>query len=103
MFEATSFTEIKKHISCEAQARSFRLNSSRIDEKHPFVQKAVKLGRVPFGSPTLSDQALMSFPSVKIGPGRSSRSHTAEEYIMLKEIEEAIGLYMELLDGLLIQ
>ena len=60
---------------------------SRIDEKHPFVQKAMKLGRVPFGSPTLSDQALMSFPSVKIGPGRSSRSHTAEEYIMLKEIE----------------
>mgnify|MGYP000333890311 CR=1 FL=1 len=96
------FAEIKKHISCEAQARSFRLNSSRIDEKHPFVQKAMKLGRVPFGSPTLSDQALMSFPSVKIGPGRSSRSHTAEEYIMLKEIEEAIGLYLELLDGLLI-
>ena len=94
--------EIKKHISCEAQARSFRLNSSRIDEKHPFVQKAMKLGRVPFGSPTLSDQALMSFPSVKIGPGRSSRSHTAEEYIMLKELEEAIGLYLELLDGLLI-
>ena len=96
------FAEIKKHISCEAQARSFRLNSSRIDEKHPFVQKAMKLGRVPFGSPTLSDQALMSFPSVKIGPGRSSRSHTAEEYIMLKEIEEAIGFYLELLDGLLI-
>ena len=96
------FAEIKKHISCEAQARSFRLNSSRIDERHPFVQKAVKLGRVPFGSPTLSDQALMSFPSVKIGPGRSSRSHTAEEYIMLKELEEAIGLYLELLDGLLI-
>ena len=61
-----------------------------------------KMGRIPFGSPTLSDQALMSFPSVKIGPGRSSRSHTAEEYIMLKEIEEAIGLYLELLDGLLL-
>ena len=96
------FAEIKKHISCEAKARSFRLNSSRIDEKHPFVQKAIKMGRIPFGSPTLSDQALMSFPSVKIGPGRSSRSHTAEEYIMLKEIEEAIGLYLELLDGLLL-
>ena len=96
------FVEIKKHISCDAKARSYRLNSSQIDEKHPFVQKAVKLGRVPFGSPTLSDQALMSFPSVKIGPGRSSRSHTAEEYIMLKEIEEAVGIYLELLDGLLI-
>ena len=92
------FAEIKKHISCDAKARSYRLNSSQIDEKHPFVQKAVKLGRVPFGSPTLSDQALMSFPSVKIGPGRSSRSHTAEEYIMLKEIEEAVGIYLELLE-----
>lgn len=94
------FTEIKQHISCDAKARSFRLNSSKIDEKHPFVQKAIRMGRVPFGSPTLSDQALMSFPSVKIGPGRSSRSHTADEYIMLKEIEEAIELYLELLDGL---
>ena len=96
------FAEIKKHISCEAKARSYRLNSSRIGEKHPFVQRAIKIGCAPFGSPTLSDQALMSFPSVKIGPGRSSRSHTAEEYIMLKEIEEAIGIYLELLDGLLI-
>lgn len=94
------FAEIKKHISCRTEARSFRLNSSHIDEKHPFVQKAIALGRVPFGSPTLSDQALMSFPSVKIGPGRSSRSHTADEYIMIKEIEEAIGLYMEMLEGL---
>ena len=89
------FAEIRKHIACDAKARSFRLNSSRIDEKHPFVQKAVKMGRIPFGSPTLSDQALMSFASV-----RSSRSHTAEEYIMLKEIEEAIGIYLDLLDGL---
>lgn len=94
------FAEIQKHISCKAEARSFRLNSSRIEEKHPFVQKAIKQGRVPFGSPTLSDQALMPFPSVKIGPGRSSRSHTADEYVMIKEIEEAIGLYLELLDGL---
>lgn len=94
------FAEIRKHISCDAKARSYRLNSSRIDAKHPFVQKAMKAGREPFGSPTLSDQALMPFPSVKIGPGRSSRSHTAEEYIMLKEIEEAIGLYLNLLDGL---
>ena len=94
------FAEIQKHISCKAEARSFRLNSSRIEENHPFVQKAIKLGHSPFGSPTLSDQALMPFPSVKIGPGRSSRSHTADEYVMLKEMEEAIGLYLELLDGL---
>ncbi|MDR0891764.1 MAG: M20 family metallo-hydrolase [Mediterranea sp.] len=94
------FAEIGKHISCQATARSFRLNSSRIDEGHPFVQRAVRKGRTPFGSPTLSDQALMPFPSVKIGPGRSSRSHTADEYIMLREMEEAIGLYIDLLDGL---
>lgn len=94
------FETVQQHITSEAKARSFRLNSSRIDEIHPFIRRAVALGRVPFGSPTLSDQALMRFPSVKIGPGRSSRSHTADEYIMLREIEEAIELYWELLDGL---
>lgn len=94
------FETVQQHITSEAKARSFRLNSSRIDETHPFIRRAVALGRVPFGSPTLSDQALMRFPSVKIGPGRSSRSHTADEYIMLREIEEAIELYWELLDGL---
>lgn len=94
------FEEITKHISCEAKARSFRLNSSSIPADHPFVKRAVELGKVPFGSPTLSDQALMKFPSVKIGPGKSLRSHTADEYILLNEIEEAIGLYIRLLDGL---
>lgn len=96
------FDEIEKNIQCEAKARSFRLNSSRIGLDHPFVKRAVALGRTPFGSPTLSDQALMKFPSVKIGPGQSSRSHTADEFIMVSEIEEAIGLYIELLDGLII-
>ncbi len=94
------FEEICSHIQSEAKARSFRLNSSRIDAEHPFVKRAVERGRVPFGSPTLSDQALMKFPSVKIGPGKSSRSHTADEYIRVSEIEEAIGLYIELMDGL---
>lgn len=94
------FEEIKQHITCEAKARSFRLNSSRIDPGHPFVQRAKALGRIPFGSPTLSDQALMPFPSVKIGPGKSSRSHTADEYILINEIEEAIRIYIEILDGL---
>ena len=69
------FAEIQKHISCEAKARSFRLSSSHVEERHPIVQRAVAMGRVPFGSPTLSDQALMSFPSLKMGPGQSSRSH----------------------------
>ena len=96
------FNEISTHIKSEAKARSFRLNSSHIDAGHPFVRRAIQLGRVPFGSPTLSDQALMKFPSVKMGPGKSSRSHTADEYIMVSEIEEAIGLYIDLLDGLVI-
>ena len=94
------FEEIRNHIACEAKARSFRLNSSSIPAEHPFVQRAVELGKTPFGSPTLSDQALMPFPSVKIGPGKSSRSHTADEYIMVSEVEEAVDLYIRLLDGL---
>lgn len=94
------FQEITSHICCEAKARSFRLNSSSIDINHPFVQKAIELGKTPFGSPTLSDEALMNFPSVKIGPGKSSRSHTADEYVILAEIEEAIRMYIQLLDGL---
>ena len=81
------------------EARSFRLSSSHVEEQHPIIQRAVAMGRVPFGSPTLSDQALMSFPSLKMGPGKSSRSHTADEFIFIQEIEEAIGLYLELLDG----
>lgn len=94
------FNEIAKHVSSEVKARSFRLNSSSIPADHPFVKRAVELGRVPFGSPTLSDQALMKFSSVKIGPGKSARSHTADEYIMIHEIEEAISTYIQLLDGL---
>ena len=93
------FAEICRHILCEAKARSFRLGSSHAPEGHPLVQRAIELGRVPFGSPTLSDQALMPFPSMKMGPGKSSRSHTADEFIFIKEIEEAIGLYLSLLDG----
>ena len=93
------FAEICRHIHCEAKARSFRLGSSHAPEEHPLVQRAIELGRVPFGSPTLSDQALMPFPSMKMGPGKSSRSHTADEFIFIKEIEEAIGLYLSLLDG----
>lgn len=94
------FEEIKKNIGSEIKARSFRLNSSSISPDHPIVKRSVALGKTPFGSPTLSDQALMPFTSVKIGPGKSSRSHTADEYIMINEIEEAISLYIQLLDGL---
>ena len=94
------FAEITRHVDSEVTARSFRLNSSSIDVGHPVVKRAVQLGKTPFGSPTLSDQALMTFPSVKMGPGKSSRSHTADEYIMLSEIREAVELYITMLDGL---
>ena len=93
------FTIIQQHISSTPKARSFRLNSSHTPAEHPLVKKAIALGRKPFGSPTLSDQALMSFPSMKMGPGMSSRSHTANEFIYQQEIEEAISLYLKLLDG----
>lgn len=91
---------ICKHIKSEAKARSFRLNSSSISLEHPLIRKACSMGKKPFGSPTLSDQALMKFPSLKMGPGNSSRSHTADEYIEIKEIREAIQTYLELLHGL---
>lgn len=94
------FKEIQKNISSEVKARSFRLNSSSIPKDHPIVKRAIELGKTPYGSPTLSDQALMPFTSVKIGPGKSSRSHTADEYIMINEIDEAIDIYIKLLDGL---
>ena len=92
--------QIKEHVCCEITPRSTRLNSSRTDASHPFVKRAIMLGKQPFGSPTLSDQALMPFPSVKIGPGDSARSHTADEYIRPSEIREAIDTYIMLLDKL---
>lgn len=94
------FELIKEQVGCEIKARSFRLNSSRTEPEHPFVQRCLMLGNEPFGSPTLSDQALMRFPSVKIGPGDSARSHSADEYIYGPEIRDAITTYVRLLDGL---
>ena len=91
------FDEIANNLQGKAVARSFRLNSSSINPTHPFVQKAINFGLTPFGSPTLSNQALMPFPSIKIGPGNSARSHTADEYIKIEEITQAINLYYRLL------
>ena len=90
---------IKNHLKGEVKARSFHLHSSCIDRDHPIVKRCVAMGMQPFGSPTLSDQALMPFPSLKLGPGESSRSHSADEYIRLSEIENGINTYMKLLDG----
>lgn len=94
------FAFLQQHLTSELKARSFRLSSSRIDINHPFVQACIHEGLKPFGSPTLSDQALMRFPSLKLGPGESSRSHTADEYIKISEIECAISLYVKLLSHL---
>lgn len=91
------FNIIQQHCQSECRARSFRLHSSRIDLQHPLVQRCIALGMTPFGSPTLSDQALMPFPSFKLGPGQSARSHSANEYILVSEIEDAINTYLQLL------
>lgn len=92
------FDIISNHCKSECRARSFRLHSSRIDLNHPLVERCVALGLQPFGSPTISDQALMPFASLKLGPGQSARSHSADEYIKVSEIEHAIGLYLRLLE-----
>lgn len=94
------YDRLRQQLKSEIKARSFRLSSSRIADTHPLVQRAVALGRTPFGSPTLSDQALLRCPSMKMGPGDSSRSHTADEYIRISEISEAIDLYLALLRDL---
>ena len=85
---------------CTLTPRSTRLNPSDISADHPLVRRLVTLGKEPFGSPTLSDQALMPFPSLKLGPGDSARSHTANEYILLDEIRDAIQTYATLLNGI---
>jgi acetylornithine deacetylase len=92
----------KRMKKCELKARSFRLHSSAIAESHPLVQRCVQMGMKPFGSPTLSDQALMPFASLKLGPGDSARSHSADEFIRISEIEQAIQTYVQLLDELTI-
>lgn len=93
------FEFLRKHLSSEIKARSFRLSSSCISADNPVVSRCVAMGLEPFGSPTLSDQALMPFPSLKLGPGDSARSHSADEFIRISEISEAIEIYVNLLDG----
>ena len=91
---------IKQNVKCEVKPRSVRLNPSGISEDHPIVKRGISLGMKPYGSPTLSDQALMPFTSIKIGPGDSARSHTADEYIFIEEIEKGIAGYIGLLENL---
>jgi len=92
---------IKSNTNSDVQPRSLRMRSSSIPIDHPIVKSGLSLGRTYYGSPTTSDKALMPFTSLKIGPGDSARSHTADEYIFVEEIKEGIELYIELLKGAL--
>ena len=92
---------LQAQAPCKVTPRSLRLNSSSISADHPLVKAGLELGREPYGSPTLSDQAALSCPSLKLGPGDSRRSHSADEFIYLREIEEGISLYIRMLERFL--
>ncbi|MGF1555528.1 M20 family metallo-hydrolase [Paucihalobacter sp.] len=93
---------LKKNAPCTSiHARSLRLNSSSIPLNHELVKAGIAIGRTTYGSPTLSDQAVLTCPSLKLGPGDSTRSHTADEFIYINEIEEGIQIYIELLEKVL--
>jgi acetylornithine deacetylase len=95
------FTIIKENIKSEVTPRSLRLNSSSIPLSHPFVQAGLQIGRTYYGSPTSSDQAVISCPSLKMGPGLSTRSHSSDEFIYIEEIKEAIKIYNAVLTQIL--
>ncbi|WP_410220936.1 M20 family metallo-hydrolase [Pedobacter sp.] len=88
---------IRKHVSCEVNPRSVRLKPSSIDKEHAIVKSGVALGKTTYGSPTTSDQALLSIPSLKCGPGFSGRSHMADEYIFVDEIKQGVEGYIAML------
>lgn len=92
---------IEKQVSCKVVPRSLRLRATSISAEHELVKAGLALGKETFGSSTLSDKALMPFPALKMGPGDSARSHTADEFIYLDEIEEAIDIYIKLLKTVL--
>ena len=92
---------LQAEAPCELTPRSLNLSSSRIDPEHDLVKSGLQLGLATYGSPTLSDQAALSCPSMKLGPGDSLRSHTADEFIFLEEIENGIGIYIDLLNNFL--
>ncbi|MBS1682651.1 MAG: M20 family metallo-hydrolase [Bacteroidetes bacterium] len=93
-------SEVKQNVKCEVTPRSLRLRPSGIEASHPLVKAGKKLALPQYGSPTTSDQALIPVPSVKIGPGDSARSHSADEFIFISEIEKGIELYIRLIEGL---
>ena len=91
---------IRQHVSCDVTPRSIRLKPSKIDKGHPIVQAGIALGRTTYGSPTTSDQSLLDIPSLKVGPGDSARSHTADEFVYVDEIREGIELYIRMLSSI---
>ena len=91
------FDTIRDHVKCDMIPRSFSLNSSSVSLSHPMVKRCIELGLSPYGSPTTSNQAVIPCPSLKIGPGDSARSHTANEYIRLEEIREGIELFKSII------
>lgn len=91
------FTIIKDHVKCDVKPRSLRLNSSSIPINHPYVTAGLAVGRTFYGSPTSSDQAVIPCPSLKMGPGLSTRSHSSDEFIYIDEIKEAIHIYNSIL------
>ena len=93
---------IKSYVKSDVTPRSTRLNPSTIDQNHPIVQSGLSLGKTLYGSPTMSDQALIPIQSIKVGPGDSARSHTADEFIYLHEIEDGIRFYIDLLKNVLL-
>ncbi len=92
---------IKKSVDVDVKERSLRNNSSAIDLEHPIVKSGLKLGRETYGSPTMSDQTALTCPSLKLGPGESLRSHTADEFIYIEEVEEGIELYIKIINELM--
>ena len=91
---------IRQHVKCDVKPRSIRLKPSSIDKAHPIVQAGIELGRTTYGSPTTSDQSLLDIQSIKVGPGDSARSHTADEFVYVDEIREGIQLYIKMLEEL---
>ncbi len=89
---------IRQHVACEVQPRSTRLRPSAIASDHPLVQAGVRLGLHTFASPTMSDQTVLTIPSIKLGPGISERSHTANEFLLLEELQQGITTYIALLE-----
>lgn len=105
--ELYTFEEIlevlQANLKSELKPRSTRLRSSSIPLEHPLIQTGIAMGREYYGSPTTSDKALMNFSTLKMGPGDSARSHTADEFIYLKEIEDGIAMYIELLEKVIVR